>query len=132
MREALWSHHRLVYGAYDYYAALYSDNENAPGEPDVFNVSFASASAGLSIRRRLSRFSPSRSRSASRLCAVCSHHATVVGSTHVLTAGYMNFCEHNGFTSKRVPPGEFEVIWAVVNAKGKAVAPNRPHASPTP
>ena len=42
MREALWSHHRLVYGAYDYYAALYSDNENTPGEPDVFNISFNS------------------------------------------------------------------------------------------
>jgi hypothetical protein len=76
VREALWQHHRLIYGAYDYYSALYSENENALGEPDIFNISFAS---------------------------------------------YMNFCEHNQFTSKRVPPGEFEVIWAVVNAKDKAL-----------
>ena len=32
VREALWQHHRLIYGAYDYYSALYSENENALGE----------------------------------------------------------------------------------------------------
>jgi hypothetical protein len=40
VREACFQHHRLIYGAFDYYATLYSDNENAPGEPDVFNISF--------------------------------------------------------------------------------------------
>lgn len=39
VKEALWQHHRMIYGAFDYYATLYSDNENAPGEPDVFNIS---------------------------------------------------------------------------------------------
>ena len=38
--EALFQHHRLLYGAYDHYAAKYSENETAPGEPDVWNVSF--------------------------------------------------------------------------------------------
>ena len=33
----------------------------------------------------------------------------------------MNFCEHNQMVSKRVPPGEFEVIWSIVNAKDKAL-----------
>ena len=40
VREALWQHHRVLYGAFDYYSTLYSDNENSPGEPDVFNMSF--------------------------------------------------------------------------------------------
>ena len=40
VREALWQHHRMIYGAFDYYSVLYSENENAPGEPDVFNMSF--------------------------------------------------------------------------------------------
>ena len=76
MRETLWQHHRLLYGAHDYYSCLYSDNENAPGEPDVFNISF---------------------------------HA------------FMNMCEHNAMVSKRVPLGEFETIWAIVNAKDRAL-----------
>ena len=40
VREALWQHHRVLYGAFDYYSTLYSDNENSLGEPDVFNMSF--------------------------------------------------------------------------------------------
>ena len=77
VKEVLWQHHRLLYGAFDYYAALYSDMENAPGEPDIFNISFPA---------------------------------------------FMNFCEHNEFVSKRVPPGEFEVIWAIVNAKDRKLS----------
>jgi hypothetical protein len=34
---------------------------------------------------------------------------------------FMNMCEHNHMVSKRVPPGEFETIWAIVNAKDKAL-----------
>jgi len=40
VREALWQHHRIVYGAFEYYALLYSETETAPGEADVYNVSF--------------------------------------------------------------------------------------------
>ena len=33
-------HHTWITdGAFDYYATLFSDNENAAGEPDVFNIS---------------------------------------------------------------------------------------------
>ena len=38
--EVLWRHHRLIYGAFDYYAALKSESETVKGEPDIFNVSF--------------------------------------------------------------------------------------------
>ena len=74
VREALWRHYHALYGAFDYYAVLYSENENAPGEPDVFNMSFNA---------------------------------------------FMQFVEHNGMTSKRLGPGEFETIWAIVNAVDK-------------
>ena len=40
VREALWQHHHLLYGYYDWFATVYSENENAPGEPDVYNISF--------------------------------------------------------------------------------------------
>ena len=40
VREQLWRHHRLLYNTFDFYSALYSENENSPGEPDVFNMSF--------------------------------------------------------------------------------------------
>ena len=40
VREALWHHAFEIYGAFDYYAAQHSDQENAKGEPDVFNWTF--------------------------------------------------------------------------------------------
>lgn len=39
--EALWEHHDLIYGAFDYYAALHSDMETSTDEPDVFSISFS-------------------------------------------------------------------------------------------
>jgi hypothetical protein len=74
--DAIWQHHKLIYGAYDYYSCLYSESENAAGEPDIFNITFAA---------------------------------------------FMNFCEHNKMVSKKVSSGEMETIWAVVNAKDKAL-----------
>ena len=40
VREALWQHHRLVYGAYDYYSCLYSDMEvrNLPVAPSFHGL----------------------------------------------------------------------------------------------
>ena len=38
MREALFRHHRVIYGAFDYYATLYS--EEAISEVDVWNLTF--------------------------------------------------------------------------------------------
>ena len=40
VREALWAYAFEIYGAFDYYAVLFSEVENAAGEPDVFNMSF--------------------------------------------------------------------------------------------
>lgn len=37
VRDALYRHAHLIYGAYDYYASLHSDYEPIPGEPDVYN-----------------------------------------------------------------------------------------------
>ena len=49
VRDALWEHAKLIYGAYDYYACLYSesgepvgDDSKAAVEVDVYNISFAS------------------------------------------------------------------------------------------
>lgn len=39
VRDALFRHVRMVYGAFDYYAALSSELDPS-GEPDVFNISF--------------------------------------------------------------------------------------------
>lgn len=41
MRAALWAHHRLLYNAFDYYAALFSEGEVASGEPEIYLVTFA-------------------------------------------------------------------------------------------
>ena len=38
MREALFRNHRIIYGAFDYYASLYS--EEAIAEVDVWNLTF--------------------------------------------------------------------------------------------
>ena len=76
VKEALWTHYKLIYGAYDYYSMLYTDDGGGPEEPDLFNITFAA---------------------------------------------YMNFCEHNGMVTKKVPAGEFEVIWSIVNARDKAL-----------
>jgi len=37
-------------------------------------------------------------------------------------AAFMNMCEHNKLVSRKVPAGEFEVIWSIVNAKDKALS----------
>ena len=76
VKEALWQHYKLIYGAYDYYSMLYTDDGGGPEEPDTFNITFAA---------------------------------------------FMNFVEHNGMVSKKIPAGEFEVIWSIVNAKDKAL-----------
>lgn len=76
VKEALWQHYKVIYGAYDYYSMLYTNDGDGPEEPDTFNITFAA---------------------------------------------YMNFCEHNQMVSKKIPAGEFEVIWSIVNAKDKAL-----------
>lgn len=39
--EVLWRHHRTIYGAFDYYAALHSSGvDSETGEADVFNLTF--------------------------------------------------------------------------------------------
>lgn len=38
--DAMWNNHRIIYGAFDYYACLYSEATNALGEADVYNISF--------------------------------------------------------------------------------------------
>jgi len=38
--DALWKHHRVVYGIFEYYSTLYSDVETSSGEPDVYAMSF--------------------------------------------------------------------------------------------
>ena len=39
VREGVWRHHIIIYSAFDYYAALFADND-ADGEPDIFAVSY--------------------------------------------------------------------------------------------
>ena len=39
-RETLWEHHRVVYGAYDYYAALSEDRRDTDGELPVWHITF--------------------------------------------------------------------------------------------
>lgn len=82
VQAVLWQHYRMVYGAFDYYAVLFSENENAPGEPDVFNISLNA---------------------------------------------YMAFCEQCHMISKKVPHGEFETIWALVNATDKVTGAEDKH-----
>lgn len=40
VRAVLSRHQALVYGVFDYLAALFSDHEHVPGEPDIFNITF--------------------------------------------------------------------------------------------
>ena len=77
VKEALFQHHRMIYGAFDYYSALYSEQESTQGEPDVFNMTFAS---------------------------------------------FMSLVEKCKMMSRQVPHGEFETIWAIVNAADKTTA----------
>ena len=42
VHDALWHCAHEIYGAYDYYCVLHSNDENAKGEPDVFNITFNS------------------------------------------------------------------------------------------
>ena len=48
----------MIYGAFDYYAVLYSENENSPGEPDVFNMSFNAYMAFCEHSRMISKRTP--------------------------------------------------------------------------
>lgn len=42
VRETLWTHARVIYGAFDYWAALYSKAVDAMSEPTVYDISFPS------------------------------------------------------------------------------------------
>ena len=75
VREALWQHHRAIYGCFEYYSALYSDTETAPGEPDVYNMTLNA---------------------------------------------YMVWIDACKMVSKKLTHGEFETVFAIVNAVDKA------------
>jgi hypothetical protein len=57
-REALWMQPRVLFGAFDHYAALYSEGETSPGEPDVFNISFNAYMHFVETCRMVSRRTP--------------------------------------------------------------------------
>jgi len=77
VREVLWQHHRMLYGAHEYYSTLYSEVETTAGEPDVYNTSFK---------------------------------------------GFMAWVEKSRLISKKNHHGEFETIWAIVNAVDRITA----------
>lgn len=77
VRDTLWQHARTIYGAFDFYAALYSDGQAVPGEPDVFNLPMNA---------------------------------------------YMALVKRCRMTSRACPHGEFETIWAIVNASDRVTA----------
>ena len=133
VREACFQHHRLIYGAFDYYATLYSDNENAPGEPDVFNISF---NGYMKFAAVSGTDSTGMHRNASECIWCCrSLHqtlpliatpcrplpllATPCHSSPLISTLLAQDCR---MVSKRVQHSEFEVIWAIVNAVDKTTA----------
>jgi len=58
VREVLWEYQAVLNGAFDYYAALFSEAEVTAGEPDIYHISFNGFMAWVEQCKLLSRRCP--------------------------------------------------------------------------